>query len=61
MHFKKNNFSLCSLKDRTALPKLATKPPGFIILFQIGSRVVFLHNSHGTPEFTDCGRLAGED
>ena len=61
MHFKKINFSLCSLKDMTALPELAKKPPGFIILFQLGSCVVFLHNGHGTPEFTDCGVLAGED
>ena len=23
--------------------------------------LLFLHNSHGTPEFTNCGILAGED
>jgi hypothetical protein len=23
--------------------------------------LLFFHNSHGTPELTDCGILAGED
>jgi hypothetical protein len=37
---------------------------GDLINHSISNRKVlllFFHNSHGTPEFTDCGILAGED
>ena len=31
------------------------------LYFQYKVLLLFFHKSHGTPEFTDCGILGGED
>ena len=53
-HFTLQTSKICWFQDTLTLWTI-------VILFQIGSFVLFLHNSHGTPQFTDCGILTGED
>ena len=60
IHTQKLNFQEISLLGLDSL-KNVIKMLYQSFYFKYEVLLLFLHNSHGTPEFTDCGILARED